>query len=143
MKLRLPSLPSAAALALALVLLGSFAPLSAATPPPQVAESFSLELRRVPFNHQGPQLIDLTLKLSYVAGIGDKEYPDFEAVRTEVLAFLKDYPNETDYTEVVNRKLCLALLARHKPVASVSVDLHTHPTMTIPYDQISHCVATR
>ena len=124
-------------------ILCSFAPLSAATTPPRVAEAFSLELRRVPLDHQGPQVIDLTLKLTYVSGIGDKEYPDFEALKTEILTFLKDYPNETDYIEVVNRKLCLALLARHAPVTSVSIDLRTYPTMTITYDHTSHCVATR
>lgn len=64
-------------------------------------------------------------------------------MKTEILTFLKDYPNETDYIEVVNRKLCLALLARHAPVTSVSIDLRTHPTMTITYDHTSHCVATR
>ena len=143
MKLNLPSRCSSRALALVLVVLCSFAPLSAATPPPRVAEAFSLELRRVPLDHQGPQVIDLTLKLTYVSGIGDKEYPDFEALKTEILTFLKDYPNETDYIEVVNRKLCLALLARHAPVTSVSIDLRTYPTMTITYDHTSHCVATR
>ena len=64
-------------------------------------------------------------------------------MKIEILTFLKNYPNETDYIEVVNRKFCLDLLSRHAPMTSVSIGLRTYSTMTIAYDHTSHCVATR
>jgi cytochrome c2 len=110
---------------------------------PKVAEGFSMELLRIPFDHQGPQLLDLAVKLSYFAGITQQDYPDFEVIHREILAFLAAYPKNTDYVETVNRKLCLDLLQRHPAITTVAIDMRSHPTMTIPYFHTAHAAASR
>jgi cytochrome c2 len=114
-----------------------------ATAGPKVAEGFSFSLERVPFDHQGPQLVDLAVRLSYIDGITQKDYPDFEAIHREILAFLAAYPKNTDYIETVNRKLCLELLGRYPVVTTVAIDMRTHPTMTVSYFHTAHAAASR
>ncbi|HRE83592.1 MAG TPA: hypothetical protein PLN52_21280 [Opitutaceae bacterium] len=110
---------------------------------PRVTESFSLEIRGLPLDHQGPQVVDVFLKLTYVEGIAPADYPDFEVIEREVKVFLAKYPNEKDYIEIVNKKLCLDLLKRYPVVTVVAIDVKTYPTMTVPYAHVSHVIASR
>lgn len=110
---------------------------------PKVTESFSMEIIGLPLDHQGPQVTDLLIHLTYVADIAQQDIPDFEVILKEIKAFLAAYPNEKDYIEVVNRKLCLDVLGRYAAFSAVAVDIRLYPTMTIPYAQTSHCVAAR
>jgi len=110
---------------------------------PKVTESFSLEILRLPLDHQGPQVVDVFLKLTYVEGISSGDYPDFEAVEREVKTFLAKYPNEKDHIEIVNKKLCIDLLKRYPKVTVVAIHVKTYPTMTVPYAHVSHVSAAR
>ena len=110
---------------------------------PKVAESFALEIVGLPLEHQGPQVIDLNFRMTYVEGIAQKDIPDFEVIHREIKEFLTTYPNEKDYIEVVNKKLCLDVLKRYPVLGAVSVDIRIYPTMTVPYVQTSHCTASR
>ncbi len=115
----------------------------AAKAPERSAEALSFELAKFPVDHQGPQVIDLRVKLGYIEGIGAKEYPDFEAVYRDISAFMKAYPNETDYWEVFNKAICRDVLARYPMVVSVETELKVYPTFSIPYSHSSHCAVSR
>lgn len=115
----------------------------AAKAPERSSEALSFELAKFPVDHQGPQVIDLRVKLAYVEGIGAKEYPDFESVYRDIAAFMKAYPNETDYWEVFNKAICRDVLARNKMVVSVETELKVYPTFSIPYSHSSHCAVSR
>ena len=110
---------------------------------PRVTESFSLEILKLPLDHQGPQVVDVFLKLTYVEGIAPADYPDFEGIEREIKVFLAKYPNEKDYIEIVNKKLCLDLLKRYPVVTVVAIDVKTYPTMTVHYAHVSHVSASR
>ncbi|MFO1446830.1 MAG: hypothetical protein U1F61_01535 [Opitutaceae bacterium] len=110
---------------------------------PQVTEALSFELNKLPVDHQGPQVIDLRVKLTYVVGIEAKQYPDFESVYREIAATIKAYPNETDYWEVFNKAICHDVLGRYPVVAAVETELRVHPTFSIPYSHASHCTVAR
>ena len=106
-------------------------------------EALSFEIKAFPVDHQGPQVIDVIADLVYVEGIGDKEYPDFEIIRAELIEWMTAYPNESDYWEVFNRVLCLRLLDTYPMVAKVSIVIEVYPTFGIQYAHTSRCVVSR
>jgi len=116
---------------------------SASSRPPKAVEALSFEVSKFPVQHQGPQVIDLQVRLGYVSGIEPKQYPDFEVLYREIIAFMNAYPNETDYWEVFNKAICMDLLNRHAVVSSVDIDLRVHPTFGIQYSHTSHCGVSR
>jgi hypothetical protein len=124
-------------------LLAAALPAGLAAAEPKVVEALSFEILGLPFDHQGPQVIDVLPRFTYADGIAQQEIPDFEVIRKEIKEFLATYPNKKDYLEIVNRKLCLDLLRRYPMLSVVAVDIRVYPTMTVPYVQTSHCSASR
>jgi hypothetical protein len=110
---------------------------------PVAKEALSFLIEKVPVDHQGPQVIDLGVTLDYAAGIGAKEYPDFEEVYKKMLAWMKTYPNETDYWEVFNKQLCKEVLAAYPMVKGVTLEIKVHPTYGIQYSHTSLCTLVR
>ena len=106
-------------------------------------ETLEFVMAKVPVDHQGPQVIDLEVALVYAAGIGPKEYPDFEVIYRELGVWMKDYPNETDYWEVFNKALGQKLLAAYPMVTEVTLAIVVHPTFGIQYSHTSRCTLTR
>ena len=130
----------------ALLVAGALAavlPSALAAAEPKVVEGLSLEILALPFDHQGPQVVDVLPRFTYAEGIAQPEIPDFEVIQKEIKEFLATYPNKKDYLEIVNRKLCLDLLKRYPTLSVVAVDIRVYPTMTVPYVQTSHCQASR
>jgi hypothetical protein len=108
-----------------------------------VEETLSFEIGAFPVDHQGPQVIDVVTDLTYREGIGDKEYPDFEEVRAGLIAWMKSYPNETDYWEVFVRVLAERILEEYPMVARAGITLKVHPTFSIQYPHTSRCVVVQ
>jgi hypothetical protein len=85
------------------------------TPGTEVAldESWSFALKDYVIEHQGQAVIDLVASYDYVNGIGENnpfEYPDFTQISNYIQAFLVNYPNETDFWEILNKNLVAELL---------------------------------
>ncbi|MEB3279620.1 MAG: hypothetical protein VKK42_11970, partial [Lyngbya sp.] len=60
----------------------------------------------------------LVASYDYVEGIGKDnpfEYPDFTQISNYVEAFLANYPNETDFWEILNKNLVTELLTQPIP----------------------------
>ena len=90
------------------------------TPGTEVAldESWSFALKDYAVEHQGQSVIDLVASYDYVEGIGKDnpfEYPDFTQISNYVEAFLANYPNETDFWEILNKNLVTELLTQPIP----------------------------
>lgn len=108
-----------------------------------VEESLSFEVSKFPVDHQGPQVIDLIVELTYAPGIGAQEYPDFEAIRARLITWMEAYPNETDYWEVFNQQLGRFVLTTWPMVDRVRLDIVVYPTFSIQYPHTSTCTLTR
>ena len=115
-------------------------------------ESWTFSLDDYAIQHQGVHVIDLDIAYDYRPGLGlgnPFEYPNFVPIANFVNAFLLGYPNETDFWEIVNRKLVGALLTEAIPtpygsdyrlgemVDDLSITLKVHPYTAIPYARAS------
>ncbi len=83
-------------------------------------EGWSFSFEDYEIEHQGNSVIDLTVSYDYVEGIGATdpfEYPEFTQVYNFIDDYLVNYPNETDYWEIVNKNLVDTLLIEAIPTA--------------------------
>ncbi|KAM3096787.1 hypothetical protein ACKFKG_09895 [Phormidesmis sp. 146-35] len=100
----------------------SLAPLS--TPTAQspnlidLQEGWSFKIDDYAIEHQGNAVIDIEVSYDYVNGIGvpdPLEYPDFVPINNFIQNFLVNYPNETDFWEILNKNLVTSLLTQPIP----------------------------
>lgn len=106
----------------------------ASSAPAETAQSgWSLLVENYPIHHhQGDHLLDITIHGSQ-PGTSNSEFPDMAIVYDEITQFLTHYSNETDYWEIVNRKLMSAILEAHPSLALVKVSLKVAPSSKQPY----------
>jgi ABC-type nitrate/sulfonate/bicarbonate transport system substrate-binding protein len=102
-----------------------------------VEDALVFTIEKHPLDQQGPQVIDLKVRLDYTPGIGPKEYPDFEEVYRKLIGWMKAYPDKTTYWEPFNGDLAKKLLEAYPAVASARLELHVHPTFGIQYPHTS------
>ena len=79
------------------------------------AENFGFQLLNYDIEHQGQAVLDILVDMEYKEGIGESEYPDFVPITDFVNNFLVNYPNETDFWEIVNKNLVETLLTEPIP----------------------------
>lgn len=72
----------------------------------------------------------LNIKISYEynTDIADQEYPDFIPIRKDVDRFLREYPNETAFWEIVNKQLTAMILHKYTALASVTCEIQVTPS---------------
>jgi hypothetical protein len=115
-------------------------------------ESWVFSLDDYAVQHQGVHVIDLDISYDYRPGLGltnPFEYPNFVPIANFVNDFILSYPNETDFWEILNRKLVGALLTEAIPtpygsdyrlgemVDDLAITLTVHPYTAIPYSRAS------
>jgi hypothetical protein len=86
----------------------------------ELDESWKFEFDDYAIEHQGNATIDLSVSYDYVDGIGIEdpfEYPEFTQIYNYIDNYLKTYPNETDFWEILNKNLVSALLTQPIPTA--------------------------
>jgi hypothetical protein len=134
--------PPLSGLALALfIFAGASCPARAAEPVAQESIHFAIE--NLPLQQQGPQVVTLGVTLGYAAGIGPKDYPDFEEVYRKLEVWMKTYPSKDDYWEVFNKQLCRRVLKEYPMLGSVTLELTVRPTFGVPYLQTIRTTLTR
>lgn len=81
-------------------------------------EGWSFKFDNYAVKHQGKAALDLEISYRYKNGIGKSKlmsYPDFVPIYRFIDNFFVTYPNETDYWEIVNKKLVESLLTKPIP----------------------------
>lgn len=116
------------------------------------SESWTFSMNDYVVQHQGLHVIDLEVSYDYRPGIGSDnpfEYPNFLPLATYINNFLVQYPNETDFWEIVNRKLVEGLLTDAVPTPygfdyrlgdvldQLSIKLTVRGDTAIPYSRAS------
>ncbi|MGA0887886.1 MAG: DUF4114 domain-containing protein [bacterium] len=81
-------------------------------------ESFSFSISDYGLDHQGGAVVDILVDLDFKEGIGTInpfDYPEFVSIVEFIKKYLVDYPNETDFWEILNKNLTSALLTEIIP----------------------------
>ena len=88
-------------------------------------ESFEFELPSYQIKHQGEAMLDIGINYRYIDNpeLDPNVYPDFVPIAKKVDQFLTNYPNETDYWEIVNRNLTQFLLNEYPTLSSIRTNI--------------------
>ena len=113
------------------------------TTPSKIIESVSFPIKTYSIEHQGPQVIDLLATFEYVEGLGAREYPDFEAVYTQLFELLEDYPVESDYWETMIKAVSRNLLDSYPTVGAIDMRMNVYPTASVDYFHKVNCRTER
>jgi sugar lactone lactonase YvrE len=109
----------------------------------KLSEKWNFAIANYPINHQGLNNLNLDVNYKYQNGIQNFQYPDFVPIYKTIDNLLANYPNETDFWEIVNKNLTQKVLAENPALASVTVKLDVLPTNRLPYDRSSTVTRTQ
>ena len=109
----------------------------------RLVEDFSFVIKDLKVDHQGDNILSITVRYRYRANMTVKDYPDFRLIAKDIETFLTNYPNETDYWEIVNKKITLLILDKYSPIESVTSQIEVSLTTTVPYLRSSISTRTR
>jgi len=98
-----------------------------------LVEEFSFVIKDLKVAHQGGNTLNITVRYRYKSNALVSDYPDFRLVAKDIETFLTNYPNDTDYWEIVNKKITLLVLDKYSAIASVTSQIEVLPTTTVPY----------
>jgi len=108
----------------------------------QLSQKWNFSLANYPIEHQGLNNLNIDVNYKYQDGIQDYQYPDFVPIYKSIDNLLVNYPNETDFWEIVNKNLTEKVLADNPAIASVTVNLEILPSNELPYDRSSTVTRT-
>ena len=95
-------------------------------------------LKDLKLDHQGEvNNLNITIRLRYKVNVSDSEYPDFRAVAKDIETLLSNYPNKTDYWEIVNKKITLMVLTKYSAIVKVMSEIQVSPSAQVPYQRSS------
>lgn len=87
--------------------------------------------------------IKVTATWNYKKNPQPSDYIDSNLVVATITNFFKEYPNKTDFWEVVNHKLVSHLIDKFKMVHAMSVKLDVPPIKADPHHHYTLVEATR
>ena len=105
------------------------------------SESFSFSVKDYYIEHQGTAILDINVTLDFKKPKGERnpeDYYEFQQIINYIDSYLVDYPNETDYWEILNTNLASSLITDKIPtawdtqyklaksVAELTVDIEVH-----------------
>ena len=95
-------------------------------------------------NHQSEvNNLNIKIRYRYENGIAESEYPDFRVILKDIEDSLNNYPNKTDYWEILNKKLTLMLLKKYPMLASITSEIQVSPSQKVGYSRSSTVVRNR
>lgn len=109
----------------------------------QLTEDWNFSFQNYAINHQGLNKLNLDVNYQYKSGITQEEYPDFVPIYQSIDKFLTNYPNETDFWEIVNKNLTQNILNENPALGAIDINLNVLPTQTLPYDRTSKVTRTQ
>lgn len=83
-------------------------------------ESFAFSIEDYYIEHQGTAILDIDVTLEFKKSKGQRkseDYYEFQQIIHYIDSYLVDYPNETDYWEILNTNLATSLITDKIPTA--------------------------
>jgi hypothetical protein len=114
-----------------------FAQKQSSRPTRTLVEEFSFEINNFKTDHQGESVLNIEIKLRFRQNMQTADYPDFRGMAKYVENFITNYPNETDYWEVVNKKMTQMLMDKYPVLISINSRIQISPQKEIPYSRAS------
>jgi len=110
----------------------------------RLIEQFSFVLPDFKMDHQGEtNNLNISISFRYVTNIANSEYPDFRWLAKYVETLLNNYPNKTDYWEIVNKQVTALLLKKYPALSSVTSEFEVKPSRNVPYTRSSTVTRSR
>ena len=109
----------------------------------RLIEEFSFLIKDFKVDHQGQNLVNINVKYRYKTNITLSEYPDFRLLAKDIESLLTNYPNETDYWEIVNKRITQMLLDKYGSLVSISCEIAVSPSEGVPYFRTSTTTRVR
>jgi len=103
----------------------------------KLGEAWNFKIPNYSIAHQGLNNLNIDVKYQYKPGITQDEYPDYVPISTSIDNFLTNYPNETDFWEILNKSLTQQVLAQNPALDSLQINLEVLPTNRLPYNRAS------
>ena len=109
-----------------------------------LSEEFSFLIKDFKIDHQGEtNTLNITISYRYVVNIANSDYPDFRWLAKDVETLLGNYPNKTDYWEIVNKRITSLLMKKYPALASLTCEMRVDPSREVPYTRTSRATRTR
>ena len=109
-----------------------------------LSEEFSFLLKDFKIDHQGEtNTLNISISYRYVVNIANSDYPDFRWLAKDVETLLSNYPNKTDYWEIVNKQITSLLMKKYPALASVTCEMTVDPSQQVPYTRSSRVTRNR
>src|ERR1051326_4689717 len=90
----------------------------------RLSEEFSFLIKDFKIDHQGEtNTLNISISYRYVVNIKNSDYPDFRWLAKDVESLLSNYPNKTDYWEIVNKRITALLMQRYPGITSLTCEL--------------------
>lgn len=107
-------------------------------------EFYSVEVKKFNvFIDNAKHDIDIYITWNFKTNPTPDDYIDSNLVVNTVKTFLKEYPNKSDFWEVVNHKLTSHMIDKFKQVKSFSIKLDVPATKMDPYHHYTLVEASR
>ena len=118
-------------------------------------EGWTFQLKDYKIDHQGENVVDMKIIYDYKDNIWLKdkyEYPEFTQIYKYIDNYLKTYPNEDDFREIVNKNLTETLLTKEIPtergsiyklreiITKLTIEIDVHPNEKLPYYRSSRVI---
>ncbi len=99
-----------------------------------LTEEFSFLIQDFKMNHQSEvNNLNIKVRLRYENGISESKYPDFRAILKDIEDFLNNYPNKTDYWEILNKKLTLLVMKKYPMIENITSEIQVSPSQKVDY----------
>jgi len=99
-----------------------------------LTEEFSFLIENFKMNHQSEvNNLNIIVRVRYENGISESKYPDFRSIVKDIEDFFNNYPNKTDYWEILNKKLTLLVLKKYPMLSSITSEIQVSPSQKVSY----------
>lgn len=110
----------------------------------QLSEEFAFRIKDFKIDHQGEtNTLNISITYRYVVNIANSDYPDFRWLAKDVETLLSNYPNKTDYWEIVNKQVTSLLMKKYPALAGVTCEMTVDPSQQVPYTRTSRVTRNR
>ncbi len=103
----------------------------------QLTEKGNFAVANYPIAHQGLNNLNFDVNYKYREGIQNFQYADFVPIYKTIDSLLVNYPNETDFWEIVNKNLTQKVLAENPGLDALQIGIEVLPANRLPFDRAS------
>ena len=103
-----------------------------------LVEQFGFSISDFKIDHQGEKnTLNIIINYRYRPNLSKDEYPDFTLIAKDIENLLGNYPDKTDYWELVNKRLTQMVLQKYSALAEVTSQIEVAPTPSVRYPRTS------